>query len=67
MLSSGTYLAEYALEAIMKKCEIDDIVMSFNGSGLFETSRTMNATLGKFHIVHASLPVTQKTLYSMWP
>lgn len=48
-------MAEYALEAIMKKCEIDDIIKSINSFEMIKTIRHISATLGMFHAVHASL------------
>lgn len=56
MWITGPYLSEYALGAVMKKCETDDIIMGVNGSRMTEANRLINATPGMFHTVHASLP-----------
>lgn len=48
-------MAEYALEAIMKQCEIDDIIGSINGFGMIESSRHMSVTHGMFLTAHVSL------------
>lgn len=61
-------MAEYALEAIMKQCEIDDIIGSINGFGMIESSRHMSVTHGKFLTVHSSLPRdTEDSILNMTP
>lgn len=60
-------MAEYALEAIMKQCEMDDVIGSINGFGMIERTRHMSATMAYFS-VHASLPRdTEDYIFNMTP
>lgn len=60
-------MAEYALETIMKQCEID-MIESINGFGMIESSRHMKVTHGMFLTAHDSLPRnTEDYIFNMTP